>query len=100
MSVIDTAYIGNRDAGRSHSFVSQTAHAVFLGVRWDGVKVRGIRVDMSVGTSSRMIPEFFNFVVLLFETRNLYALYSKQHSSPSIPLLLSISLKFCVRRSF
>ena len=54
MSVEHTASIGNKDAASSNVYLSSaTAVATFIGVRWDGDKVRGIRVELSDGTSNQ-----------------------------------------------
>jgi hypothetical protein len=47
----ETASIGNKAAGRSEVLLtSDKAVATFIGVRWDGDKVRGIRVELSDGS--------------------------------------------------
>jgi len=52
--VIQTPGIGNRDSSfKQVTLSSPTAVAVFLGVRWDGDKVRGIRMQLSDGTSAQ-----------------------------------------------
>ena len=49
--VTETARIGNPDASSTQvSFSSNTAVATYIGVRWDGDKVRGIRIKLSDGT--------------------------------------------------
>ncbi|KAH8585425.1 hypothetical protein B0O99DRAFT_696512 [Bisporella sp. PMI_857] len=55
-TVVATASIGNQSAGKSSSFVSQTAYATLFGVRWDGDKVRGIGLKLSDGTHSGKMP--------------------------------------------
>jgi hypothetical protein len=53
-NIVETSGIGNRSAGlRQISLSSPNAVATFIGVRWDGDKVRGIRVELSDGTSSQ-----------------------------------------------
>jgi hypothetical protein len=48
--VTETASIGNRNAGRDQGvFSSPTAVATYVGVRWDGDKIRGVRVRLSDG---------------------------------------------------
>ena len=50
----ETASIGNKAAAHSEVLLtSNTAVATFIGVRWDGDKVRGIRVELSDGTSKQ-----------------------------------------------
>jgi hypothetical protein len=52
--LIETASIGNRAAGpREVTFSSSTATVTYLGVRWDGDKVRGIRMRSSDGTQNQ-----------------------------------------------
>ncbi len=47
----ETASIGNKAAGKSEVVLtSDKAFATFIGVRWDGDKVRGIRVELSDGS--------------------------------------------------
>ncbi len=47
----ETASIGNKAAGKSEVVLtSDKAVATFIGVRWDGDKVRGIRVELSDGS--------------------------------------------------
>ena len=47
----ETASIGNKAAGKSEILLSSDkAVATFIGVRWDGDKVRGIRVELSDGS--------------------------------------------------
>ena len=47
----ETASIGNKAAGSSQvSLTSANAVATFIGVRWDGDKVRGIRMELSDGS--------------------------------------------------
>jgi hypothetical protein len=47
----ETASIGNKAAGKSEVLLtSDQAVATFIGVRWDGDKVRGIRVELSGGS--------------------------------------------------
>jgi hypothetical protein len=50
----DTASIGNQQAGKSEQFSHYPVNALFLGVRWDGDKIRGIRVELDDGTSSQV----------------------------------------------
>jgi hypothetical protein len=50
----ETASIGNKAAGNSQVLLtSDKAVATFIGVRWDGDKVRGIRVELSDGSFKR-----------------------------------------------
>ena len=50
----ETASIGNKAAARSEVLLtSNNAVATFIGVRWDGDKVRGIRVELSDGSSKQ-----------------------------------------------
>jgi hypothetical protein len=50
----ETASIGNKTAGRSEVVLtSDKAVATFIGVRWDGDKVRGIRIELSDGSSKQ-----------------------------------------------
>jgi hypothetical protein len=52
--VVQTPGIGNRDMSfKQVTLSSPTAVAAFLGVRWDGDKVRGIRMQLSDGTSAQ-----------------------------------------------
>ena len=52
--VVETAGIGNRDNTlKQVHLASPTATATFIGVRWDGDKVRGLRIEMSDGTSTQ-----------------------------------------------
>jgi jacalin-like lectin domain-containing protein len=47
----ETASIGNKAAGKSEVVLtSDKAVATFIGVRWDGDKVRGIRMELSDGS--------------------------------------------------
>ncbi len=47
----ETASIGNKAAGKSEVLLtSDKAVATFVGVRWDGDKVRGIRMELSDGS--------------------------------------------------
>src|SRR5580704_16178503 len=47
----ETASIGNKAAANSQVLLtSDKAVATFIGVRWDGDKVRGIRVELSDGS--------------------------------------------------
>jgi hypothetical protein len=47
----ETASIGNRAAGKSEVLLtSANAVVTFIGVRWDGDKVRGIRMELSDGS--------------------------------------------------
>ena len=47
----ETASTGNRAAGKSEVLLSSDkAVATFLGVRWDGDKVRGVRMELSDGS--------------------------------------------------
>ena len=47
----ETASIGNKAAGKSEVLLtSDKAVATFIGVRWDGDKVRGIRIELSDGS--------------------------------------------------
>ena len=47
----ETASIGNKAAGKSEVLlISDKAVATFIGVRWDGDKVRGIRIELSDGS--------------------------------------------------
>ena len=47
----ETASIGNKAAGKNEVVLtSDKAVATFIGVRWDGDKVRGIRVELSDGS--------------------------------------------------
>ena len=51
---IETAGIGNRDAGPKQTTLSSTTAVVnYIAVRWDGDKIRGIRMRMSDGTQSQ-----------------------------------------------
>jgi hypothetical protein len=51
--VVETNGIGNRDNKLKQIVLSSpTAVATYIGVRWDGDKVRGIRVKLSDGTQS------------------------------------------------
>ena len=50
----ETASIGNKAAAHSEVvFASGAAVATFIGVRWDGDKVRGIRIELSDGSSKQ-----------------------------------------------
>ena len=50
----ETAPIGNKAAAHSEVvFASGAAVATFIGVRWDGDKVRGIRIELSDGSSKQ-----------------------------------------------
>ncbi|HWF10710.1 MAG TPA: Vps62-related protein [Bryobacteraceae bacterium] len=52
--VVETAGIGNRDNSlKQVHFSSPSATATFIGVRWDGDKVRGLRVELSDGTNAQ-----------------------------------------------
>jgi hypothetical protein len=47
----ETASIGNKAAGKTEVVLSSdTAVATFVGIRWDGDKVRGIRVELNDGS--------------------------------------------------
>jgi hypothetical protein len=47
----ETASIGNKGAGKSQVLLtSDKAIVTFVGVRWDGDKVRGIRMELSDGS--------------------------------------------------
>ena len=47
----ETASVGNKTAGKSQVLLtSDKAVATFIGVRWDGDKVRGIRIELSDGS--------------------------------------------------
>ena len=47
----ETASIGNKAAGKSEVLLtSDKAVATFIGIRWDGDKVRGIRMELSDGS--------------------------------------------------
>ena len=47
----ETASIGNKAAARSQVLLtSDNAVATFVGIRWDGDKVRGIRIELSDGS--------------------------------------------------
>jgi hypothetical protein len=47
----ETASIGDKAAGKSEVLLtSDKAVATFIGVRWDGDKVRGIRMELSDGS--------------------------------------------------
>ncbi len=47
----ETASIGNKTAGKSEVLLtSDKAVATFIGIRWDGDKVRGIRMELSDGS--------------------------------------------------
>jgi hypothetical protein len=48
-----TQSIGNTGAGQAHNFNSENASPTLFGVRWDGDKVRGVRLEMDDGTSGR-----------------------------------------------
>ncbi len=51
MAPQETESIGNKAAGRSQVLlISDKAIATFIGVRWDGDKVRGIRMELSDGS--------------------------------------------------
>jgi hypothetical protein len=53
--VRETAGIGNRDGGLPNRTISSsTASAIYFGVRWDGDKVRGIRIDLSDGSTLKV----------------------------------------------
>ena len=50
----ETASIGNKAAARSQIVLtSDNAVATFVGIRWDGDKVRGIRIELSDGSLNR-----------------------------------------------
>jgi hypothetical protein len=50
-ALLETASIGNKAAGKSQVLLtSDKAVATFIGIRWDGDKVRGIRVELSDGS--------------------------------------------------
>ncbi|WP_051536776.1 fascin domain-containing protein [Nitrosospira briensis] len=49
--VTETRFIGNQGGASSISFASENGIATFIGVRWDGDKVRGIRVELNDGSS-------------------------------------------------
>jgi hypothetical protein len=50
----ETASIGNKAAAGSQVLLtSDNAVATFIGVRWDGDKVRGIRIELSDGSSKQ-----------------------------------------------
>jgi hypothetical protein len=49
----DTASIRNQQAGKSEQFSRYPVNALFLGVRWDGDKICGIRVELEDGTSGQ-----------------------------------------------
>jgi hypothetical protein len=54
MAPQETASIGNKAAGRSQVLLtSDKAVATFIGIRWDGDKVRGIRMELSDGSSKQ-----------------------------------------------
>lgn len=47
----ETASIGNKSAGKSEVLLtSDKAVATFIGIRWDGDKVRGLRMELSDGS--------------------------------------------------
>ena len=47
----ETASIGNKAAGKTEVLLtSDKAVATFIGIRWDGDKVRGIRIELSDGS--------------------------------------------------
>jgi len=47
----ETASIGNKGTGKSEVLLtSDKAVATFIGVRWDGDKVRGVRMELSDGS--------------------------------------------------
>ena len=49
--VVATASIGNISSPLTQVVISSaTAVAVYIGVRWDGDKVRGVRMELSDGT--------------------------------------------------
>src|SRR5215831_12865473 len=51
---VETAAIGNLDRGlRQVTLSSTTSEASFIGIRWDGDKVRGIRVELRDGHSAQ-----------------------------------------------
>jgi hypothetical protein len=51
---VETAGIGNRAPTLPQKIISSSSAAVsYFGVRWDGDKVRGIRVDFTDGTSQK-----------------------------------------------
>jgi hypothetical protein len=53
-AVVETAGVGNRNAGPRQTTLSSTTAAVsYIAVRWDGDKIRGIRMRMSDGTQSQ-----------------------------------------------
>ncbi len=52
ISAIETASIGNR-AGQRVLLSPASAVATFIGIRWDGDKVRGIRVELNDGTAAQ-----------------------------------------------
>ena len=53
-SVVETAGVGNRAAGPRQTTLSSTTAVVnYIAVRWDGDKIRGIRMRMTDGTQSQ-----------------------------------------------